>query len=58
MISMLSGYTPTIPQATSDKTVTNYFDVAFPNATSSSEIEEALRNLANNADQWAERRDR
>ena len=58
MISMLSGYTPTIPQTTSDKTVTNYFDVAFPNATSSSEIEEALRNLANNADQWAERRDR
>lgn len=58
MIQMLGGNLPAIAQSTEDKTITNYFDVQFPNATSSYEIEEALRNLANNADQWAERRDR
>lgn len=58
MMAKLGGYTPAFPRSTEDKQVTNYFDVSFPNATSSSEIEDALRNLANNADQWAERRDK
>lgn len=51
MASLVSGFIA--PAASQNTSTTNYFDVNFPNAVYASEIEEALNNLINNAEQYA-----
>ena len=52
MASRIGNVRPAIPVDPDPRVSTNYFDVSFPNATSHIEIEQAIRNLANDATQF------
>jgi hypothetical protein len=52
MASRIGNIRPVIPVDPDPRVSTNYFDVSFPNATSHIEIEQAIRNLADDATQF------